>query len=550
MKRKHCIKTKILSTILLILLLFSNISVLATSTQNWTTLAPMSTERFIFRTEVIDGKIYAIGGEKVGSVLRSIEVYNPTTNTWTTLAPMSTERVCFQTEVINGKIYAIGGSGRTSAPLSLVEVYNPTTNTWTTLAPMSKGRYTFQTEVIDGKIYAIGGTTFENTPLSLVEVYNPTTNTWTTLAPMSTERAGFRTEVIDGKIYAIGGVSPINGDSVFLSLVEVYNPTTNTWTTLESMSIPRELFQTEVIDGKIYAIGGETKYGVALPVVEVYNPTTDTWTTLESMTIPRKWFQTEVIEGKIYAIAGESNTSTAPYLCLASAEVYNPSTNKWTALESMTTSRRWPQTEVIGGKMYAIGGSIPSSGTLKSVECYTPVTSISDAPTNLTAAAGDSKVTLSWDHVSGASSYTVKRSTTPGGIYSTIFDGVTSTSYTDTDVTNGTTYYYVVTAISNGVESANSNEASATPTAGTTPTPPSDNNNALLRISMVNGEIKEYDMTSTEIKAFISWFNSEGASSPAYVIEKKYNLGPFNNRKEYIAYAKISSFEILEYNKK
>ena len=57
----------------------------------------------------------------------------------------------------------------------------------------------------------------------------------------------------------------------------------------------------------------------------------------------------------------------------------------------------------------------------------------------------------------------MKRSTTEGGIYTVIAENVTDTSYSDTDVVNGTTYYYVVTAVSDSGESENSNEASATP---------------------------------------------------------------------------------------
>ncbi|RFZ79842.1 hypothetical protein DS742_05115 [Lacrimispora amygdalina] len=114
---------------------------------------------------------------------------------WTNLAPMSVARDCFQTEVINGKIYAIGGSN-----LKSTEVYDPNTNSWTKLASMSDARNYFQTEVIDGKIYAIGGV-----GQSSIEVYDPTTDSWTKLASMSTRRFGFQTEVIDGKIYAIGG---------------------------------------------------------------------------------------------------------------------------------------------------------------------------------------------------------------------------------------------------------------------------------------------------------------------------------------------------------
>jgi subtilisin family serine protease len=86
------------------------------------------------------------------------------------------------------------------------------------------------------------------------------------------------------------------------------------------------------------------------------------------------------------------------------------------------------------------------------------------APTNLTATAGDSLVSLTWTASSGATSYNVKRATTNGGPYTTAASGG-STSYTDTGLTNGTTYYYVVTAVNSVGESGNSNQASATPAA-------------------------------------------------------------------------------------
>jgi hypothetical protein len=91
------------------------------------------------------------------------------------------------------------------------------------------------------------------------------------------------------------------------------------------------------------------------------------------------------------------------------------------------------------------------------------------APTNLTASAGDTKVDLAWDTVPNAASYNIKRSTThgQGTFYMNI--PVTTTSgaitYTDTNVTPGTTYYYVVSAVNASGESPNSNEASATPLA-------------------------------------------------------------------------------------
>ncbi|WP_313074695.1 LamG-like jellyroll fold domain-containing protein [Lacrimispora sp.] len=188
------------------------------------------------------------------------------------------------------------------------------------------------------------------------------------------------------------------------------------------------------------------------------------------------------------------------------------------------------------------------NGFLDDVQIYdTVITPSSDTSSNLKATGGNSKVDLKWNEVTGATSYTVKRSATAGGPYTTIATGVTGTTYTDTEVTNGTTYYYVVTAIINGSEGWNSNEASATPQASTDPNQPTDNK-ALLVISMVTGERKEYVMTADKINDFIAWYNSKAASSPTYMIEKDYNKASFTARKDYIAYEQVSNFEVNEYN--
>ncbi|MBW8782990.1 MAG: RICIN domain-containing protein [Verrucomicrobia bacterium] len=86
------------------------------------------------------------------------------------------------------------------------------------------------------------------------------------------------------------------------------------------------------------------------------------------------------------------------------------------------------------------------------------------APAALLAASGENAVSLRWQPSFGATSYTINRATTSGGPYSTtVASGVTSSNYTDATVTNGTTYYYVVTAINSAGTSVNSPEDSATP---------------------------------------------------------------------------------------
>jgi choice-of-anchor B domain-containing protein len=68
----------------------------------------------------------------------------------------------------------------------------------------------------------------------------------------------------------------------------------------------------------------------------------------------------------------------------------------------------------------------------------------------LVATPGNGQVALSWSAASGATGYSVQRSTSSGGPYTTIKNNVTGTSFTDTGLTNGATYFYIVTATNAG----------------------------------------------------------------------------------------------------
>ncbi|HVM61346.1 MAG TPA: alginate lyase family protein [Verrucomicrobiae bacterium] len=105
----------------------------------------------------------------------------------------------------------------------------------------------------------------------------------------------------------------------------------------------------------------------------------------------------------------------------------------------------------------------PASGycNVADVEFWGQTASPPSAPTGLTATASNSQVSLKWNASSGATGYNAKRSTVAGGPYTTIASNVVATAYTDTTVVDGTTYYYVVSAVNAGGESANSGAASA-----------------------------------------------------------------------------------------
>jgi hypothetical protein len=130
-----------------------------------------------------------------------------------------------------------------------------------------------------------------------------------------------------------------------------------------------------------------------------------------------------------------------------------------------TTSPGYKDSSVINGTTYYyVVSALNAAGeSANSAEVFaTPKLVPPSAPTNLMATAGDAQVSLTWSASNGATSYHVKRSTTSGGPYTQI-GAPTPSSYTDTSVTNGTSYYYVVSALNSAGESANSAQVSAIP---------------------------------------------------------------------------------------
>lgn len=103
----------------------------------------------------------------------------------------------------------------------------------------------------------------------------------------------------------------------------------------------------------------------------------------------------------------------------------------------------------------------PNSRLLNWAE-FTLTAATPPQPANLTGIAGNAQVALNWSASSGATSYNIKRSTTHGGPYSTVGTPATN-SFTNGSLTNGTTYYYVVSAVNGSGESANSSQFTAKP---------------------------------------------------------------------------------------
>ena len=215
-------------------------------TDTWTRKTDMPTARHGLSTAVVDGKIYAIGGtqgipNRQMTMLKTVEAYDPVTDVWMEKASLLSPRAQLATSVVNGKIYAIGG-WRIGHPLlkrrqfgfatlPAVEVYDPVTDTWAKKPNMSIPRAGLSTSVVNGRIYAIGGYLVDNALLPTVEAYDPMSDTWDRTADIQIPRSAHTSNAVNGQIYIIGGGSShqtqaLFGDWTPIPTIEVYNPMT------------------------------------------------------------------------------------------------------------------------------------------------------------------------------------------------------------------------------------------------------------------------------------------------------------------------------------
>jgi len=145
----------------------------------------------------------------------------------------------------------------------------------------------------------------------------------------------------------------------------------------------------------------------------------------------------------------------------------SPDGANWAATDVGRIDAPVPETIYVGLVVCSAANGTLNTSTFRNVQITggnggAPVVTPA-APAALLASPGDGVVPLRWQSSFGAVSYTVKRGTTSGGPYSTIASDLTVPSYMDPAVTNGTTYYYVVTATNSAGTSGNSPEDSATP---------------------------------------------------------------------------------------
>lgn len=305
------------------------------------------------------------------------------------MAPLSEPAEEYWSATANGKFYLFGGSpirtgGRSVLPGRVIE-YDPVTDKWTSKKQMPRPAEHMTVAEYHGKIYLFGGTSTEHPGETVADnfylddswEYDPADDAWRALAPMPTKRQAGAGVEAGGKIYVIGGTgllpeapNPATADDlIVLGTNEAYNPETNHWETRRPMPTPRNHEAIGAVGGKIYVIGGRIGNAnvgnlISSPtdVVEEYNPSTDRWRAMNKMPTARSGQGWGTYQGRIYVLGGELRDYHMDAI-FRDMEAFDPATDEWLRLQPMPTARHGVNVAVIGNQLHAIGGHVAFDGT-------------------------------------------------------------------------------------------------------------------------------------------------------------------------------------------
>ena len=198
---------------------------------------------------------------------------------------------------------------------------------------------------------------------------------------MTSPRGGHASVLLgDGSVLVMGG---FNNSCTSLDTAEVFDPSTQTFTALTSkMAAGRsDLAATLLANGMVLLTGGGSCDN-ALDTAELFDPTTQSFTAISAtMTMLRRGHGSSRLTNGSVLVSGGGTLGSNPPLTLVAldtAELFEPSTQGFSAISEMMTTPRFvhTQTTLSGGSVLLTGGvNINTSGSLvilDSAETYTP----------------------------------------------------------------------------------------------------------------------------------------------------------------------------------
>lgn len=339
----------------------------------WKEVADIPQQLSDMTATTVSDKVYVIGGcndhqvacdwwdgcSYCPSVSDNVHVYTPSSDSWETLDDaMPRERYRHAAAVVDSSLYVIGGRDLDDNVISQVDVLDTDTNTWSTLktANWTAPRSDEGTFVYDDKIFVGGGYDENYTSYATVDILDPSSGTWTyaksstTTASMSDSRGDFGFVEIKSKFYTFGGWSSDDWCSPRTS-AEVYDPSTDEWTSLADLQKGRGDKAMGTLNGRLFAIGGEHNNNCnsgSTPVtdVEVYDPGQPSKGWVVESYIPEEKFRfaAATVSGKIFVFGGQKNMT---HNCSGFDYCYPVSNHTWAFSESKSTKEKQPALNVL-----------------------------------------------------------------------------------------------------------------------------------------------------------------------------------------------------------
>jgi len=336
-------------------------------------------------TLLATGKVIVVGSD--GG--RTSDLYDHTSNTWSAGPLISIRRINPATVLLaDGRALVTGGKSDTPAPtyvISTCEVYNPSTNTFAPTGSMSSPRWLHTATVLSsGKVLVVGGAnSYTEVGVSTSELYDPTTGLWTATGSLPSAHHGHSAiRLASGKVLIAGRTDSLGGDGS----AQLYDPSAGTWSAAGTMLATRDAPSMVLLaSGKVLVAGGRdtTSTFKVLSSAEVYDPSTNSWSAVASMPTERSVAGSSILpSGHALLVGGYDSAGE-----LASAVAYDPIGNRWGTAMSLPAARSsMPVVKLLSGAALAIGGHQGFSGGATSAELF------NQSP-NGTACAGSGECT-------------------------------------------------------------------------------------------------------------------------------------------------------------
>ncbi|MFQ5568664.1 MAG: DUF5666 domain-containing protein [Rhodothermales bacterium] len=120
------------------------------------------------------------------------------------------------------------------------------------------------------------------------------------------------------------------------------------------------------LDGQIYVLGGQDRFGNVLDAASRYDPGIDQWTELPAMRTSRVHAAAVTFEGKVYVLGGQDESGRV----LKEVEFYDPAENRWQSFESMDEERQGLTAVLRKSNIFVAGGSNAQEQILDTIEFY------------------------------------------------------------------------------------------------------------------------------------------------------------------------------------